>query len=587
VSQNLLQTAAQTAIPLDVQGRQLLAVHEQITTILKSRLGQAHGELFAKAKADASGAVQWSTNLTGDVLPASALPEEARARLQKRADRLLTDIRGLAEQMRSEGATGQVVGQMLDRAAMLPAGDWLYSVGGQPVFAMWGHSSTPLPPLQSPDLAKVVPRSIAGAAPLTAQAAAHPVANAMADLAATGVPSTEARAVERSGGRRWWISALVGLALLALLVLFGLKTCTTVPDDIGERLRKAEAQNKSLEEEIALRKGQTPQFQCVRPPAPAAIEPPATPAEPPAPKAPPPEPPKPDPLADLKRKVETAGKNCETLQAALKDKALTGKSTQVTELRSDIANRLQTYCKEKLIREAKNMCPGQRPKELAPELALVFDASGSMRYSLSLSPQELKQAPVDLMREVLRQLGGAGGGGGGLDPRRMTREPTRMTAAKQAAISLVQRAPSDANIGLVRIEGQQCRARSAGFYPPARRGQLMGELKGLQPDGGTPLADGVAKGGQMVDGVRREALMVVISDGAESCGQDPCAVARQLKQAKPYLKINVVDITGTGAANCLAQTTGGRIFTARNADEVVAMTREASREAMAPANCPR
>jgi hypothetical protein len=222
VSQNLLQTAAQTAIPLDVQGRQLLAVHEQITTILKSRLGQAHGELFAKAKADASGAVQWSTNLTGDVLPASALPEEARARLQKRADRLLTDIRGLAEQMRSEGATGQVVGQMLDRAAMLPAGDWLYSVGGQPVFAMWGHSSTPLPPLQSPDLAKVVPRSIAGAAPLTAQAAAHPVANAMADLAATGVPSTEARAVERSGGRRWWISALVGLALLALLVLFGL-----------------------------------------------------------------------------------------------------------------------------------------------------------------------------------------------------------------------------------------------------------------------------------------------------------------------------------------------------------------------------
>ena len=115
----------------------------------------------------------------------------------------------------------------------------------------------------------------------------------------------------------------------------------------------------------------------------------------------------------------------------------------------------------------------------------------------------------------------------------------------------------------------------------------MAELQGLQPDGGTPLADGVAKGGQMVDGVRREALMVVISDGAESCGQDPCAVARQLKQAKPYLKINVVDITGTGAANCLAQITGGRVFTARNADEVATMTREASKEAMGPANCPR
>jgi Mg-chelatase subunit ChlD len=489
--------------------------------------------------------------------------------------------------MRGESAAGQMVGQMLERATVLPAGDWLYSVGGQPVFAMWGHSSTPLPPAPPPEPAKVAPSSMAGAAPLTVQAAAHPAADAMADLAATGASSSAAPAAERPGRRRWWIGALVGLALLALLVLFGLKTCSAVPDDLSERLAKAEAQNKSLEDEIALRKGQAPQFQCVRPPAPAASEPPATPVEPPAPEAPPPEPPKPDPLADLKRKIETAGNHCETLQAALKDKALGGKGAQVTELRRDITDRLQTHCKEKLIREAKNMCPGQRPKELAPELALVFDASGSMRYSLSVSPQELQRAPADLMQEMLRQLGGARGGGGGFDPQRMTREPTRMTAARQAAISLVRRAPSDANIGLVRIEGQQCSARSAGFYPPARRGQLIGELQGLQADGGTPLADGVAKGGQMVDGVRREALMVVISDGAESCGQDPCAVARQLKRAKPYLKINVVDITGTGAANCLAQITGGRVFTARNADEVAAMTSEASREAMAPANCPR
>lgn len=585
--QNLLQTAAQTAIPLDVQGRQLLTAHEQITTILKNRLGHAHGELLARSKADPAGGLQWSTNLKGDVVAASALPEEDRARLQKRADRLLDDIRGLAGEMRSESAAGQMVAQMLERATVLPAGDWLYSVGGQPVLAMWGHSDTPLPPASPPEPPKAAPASMASAAPGSATPLSQPAADAMAELAATGAAasSSTSTTVDPTGGRRGWIGAAAGLLVLALLLLFGLKTCANLPRDLSEELAKVEAENKSLEEQIALKKGQAPQFQCVKPPA-TPTEQPAAPPPPPA-EATAPEPPKPDPLADLKRKVATAGNNCETLQSALKDKALRGKDAEVDALRGDITNRLQTHCKEKLIREAKNMCPGQRPKELAPELALVFDASGSMRYSLNVSPQDIQRAPADLVQEVLRQFGGMGGGSGGYDAQRLTREPTRMTAAKQAALSLVRRAPSDANIGLVRIEGQQCSARSAGFYAPARRGQLMAELQGLQPDGGTPLADGVAKGGQMVDGVRREALMVVISDGAESCGQDPCAVARQLKQAKPYLKINVVDITGTGAANCLAQITGGQVFTARNADEVATMTREASREAMAPANCSR
>jgi hypothetical protein len=60
-----------------------------------------------------------------------------------------------------------------------------------------------------------------------------------------------------------------------------------------------------------------------------------------------------------------------------------------------------------------------------------------------------------------------------------------------------------------------------------------------------------------------------------------------LKRAKPHLKINVVDITGTGAGNCVAQATGGKVYTARNADEVVAMTERAAREAMGPEGCKR
>lgn len=401
---------------------------------------------------------------------------------------------------------------------------------------------------------------------------------------------------------------------------------------LDERLAQADAEQRALEAEMARRRNEQPQFICARPPDPPASaasqpeppasaasepEPPASAAsepEPPASTPPPPQPPsapasrpKPDRLAPVRDRIAKAGDDCKALQAARQDAALRGRQADAVALRKELDERLAQDCKppasppppvaqakppqskEQEIRQAKNMCPGQRPKELAPELALVFDASGSMGYSLDIANVAgLPSSPGDIVSGVLRGLGGAVGGAiaGGLDRARLTKEPTRMTAAKGAAITTVQRAPSDANIGLVRIEGG-CSARSAGFYSPSQRPALQAQLAAMSPNGGTPLADGVAKGGQMVDGVNREALMVVISDGAESCGRDPCAVARQLKQAKPYLKINVVDITGTGAASCLAQITGGRVFTARNATEVAQMTREASKDAMAPENCPK
>ena len=77
----------------------------------------------------------------------------------------------------------------------------------------------------------------------------------------------------------------------------------------------------------------------------------------------------------------------------------------------------------------------------------------------------------------------------------------------------------------------------------------------------------------------------MISDGEESCRGDPCATARALAAAKPRLKINVLDITGTGAGNCVAAATKGQVFTARNAADVVSSMRRAAQEVMGPAHC--
>ena len=84
----------------------------------------------------------------------------------------------------------------------------------------------------------------------------------------------------------------------------------------------------------------------------------------------------------------------------------------------------------------------------------------------------------------------------------------------------------------------------------------------------------------------RTSLMVVISDGQESCGADPCAIAKQLARTKPNLKINVVDIMGTGAGTCVAQATGGRVFTAKSVNELNMMVTQAAQDVLGPANCP-
>jgi hypothetical protein len=61
--------------------------------------------------------------------------------------------------------------------------------------------------------------------------------------------------------------------------------------------------------------------------------------------------------------------------------------------------------------------------------------------------------------------------------------------------------------------------------------------------------------------------MLVESDDPESCRQAPCTLAQALARSTLHLKINVVDILGTGAGNCLAAATGGKVFTARNVGE--------------------
>jgi hypothetical protein len=90
----------------------------------------------------------------------------------------------------------------------------------------------------------------------------------------------------------------------------------------------------------------------------------------------------------------------------------------------------------------------------------------------------------------------------------------------------------------------------------------------------------------MVDGVSAPAIIVVVSDGDDSCSGDPCGTARALKARKPQLTINVVDIIGNGAGGCMARATGGKMLTPQDGLAFEKSIREAAEDALKPDYCP-
>jgi hypothetical protein len=233
-------------------------------------------------------------------------------------------------------------------------------------------------------------------------------------------------------------------------------------------------------------------------------------------------------------------------------------------------------------RSRKVLCPGERPKELAPDLVMVFDASASMDRPIAES------AAMNAMRRGL-QMGGLAGAALGALVQQAARQaggPRRIEAAKDAAGRIVRSLPGDVDVGLVLVENCP-RARPIGFFTPGQRQTLLRGIKGIHPVSGTPLASGIERAAGMVDGVKKPAYMVILSDGKESCDRNPCVVARQVAKRKPLLTINVVDITGTGAGNCAARATGGKVYTAKNAQEVKSMMQRATQAVRGPAECNR
>ncbi len=101
---------------------------------------------------------------------------------------------------------------------------------------------------------------------------------------------------------------------------------------------------------------------------------------------------------------------------------------------------------------------------------------------------------------------------------------------------------------------------------------LKAKVDGLNPKGKTPITRAVQQAFDSLRGRPGGATVVLVSDGLETCGGDPCAAVRAAKEQGIDFRLHVVgfDVAGEDVSQleCAAQAGEGLFLSAESADEL-------------------
>jgi Ca-activated chloride channel family protein len=120
---------------------------------------------------------------------------------------------------------------------------------------------------------------------------------------------------------------------------------------------------------------------------------------------------------------------------------------------------------------------------------------------------------------------------------------------------------------------------SLDFRPlPNAAAPIMSVVNGLNPAGKTPLVDAVKRAAAVLHEQTTRGVVVLLTDGEETCGGAPCELGKLLKATgRPTVHVVGYQLRAfrwTGAQSfldvkCLAEETGGLYITAENREDLV------------------
>jgi len=126
---------------------------------------------------------------------------------------------------------------------------------------------------------------------------------------------------------------------------------------------------------------------------------------------------------------------------------------------------------------------------------------------------------------------------------------------------------------------QQCNVELDLRPAPNAAGPILGAVNALTPAGQTPLSEAVAQAAEVLDYRAKPGVVVVLTDGEETCGGKPCELGKELHANALQLTVHVIGLrvkgyTWTGEQSlldtkCLAEQTGGLYITVDTEEELI------------------
>ncbi len=159
----------------------------------------------------------------------------------------------------------------------------------------------------------------------------------------------------------------------------------------------------------------------------------------------------------------------------------------------------------------------------------------------------------------------------------------KIVIAREVLSELVEQLPAESTVGLVayghRREGDCGDIETVAPLEALDRGRLTAAVEALNPKGKTPITAALEQAVGLVRGQDRAATVILVSDGLETCGGDPCVAVRDARDAGVDLVTHVVGFGieegDVSQLECVAQAGGGLYFPVEDAGGLAAALEQA------------
>lgn len=159
---------------------------------------------------------------------------------------------------------------------------------------------------------------------------------------------------------------------------------------------------------------------------------------------------------------------------------------------------------------------------------------------------------------------------------------TRIDEVRKALAQVLPSAAKFRKIGLITFGPgpyEQCNVKLHFEPMPNAAEQIMSAVNTINPAGKTPLVQAVKLAAEILEHRSEKGVVVLLTDGEETCGGAPCDLGRLLKASSRQLTVHVIGyqlkaFRWTGAqsfldAKCLAEETGGLYISAENRQDLI------------------